>query len=206
VYPVCDECADRNRLAALARDFSGRLTVAGIPQEYWNYDRALGNEKLVDWCHRHRHQWLWIGGKTGITKTRAACFTATQRMWETGCSASFIDCAAFFDEVRCGNRTAIDRLRLLRNASLLILDDFGQEALDDRTAGRIFTLIRARADVPGRQTWFTTNANGEELEQHLGETRWLQIRRRIKENGPSWPNAWDGAEQPAAGEYWWEKM
>ena len=70
-----------------------------------------------------------------------------------------------------------NRLEMLCDVPLLILDDFGTERVNPWATEQLFTIINAR-HAGGKATIFTSNLSIEQAEQRLGE--WgIRISSRI---------------------------
>lgn len=129
-----------------------------------------------------RSQLLW--GDYGIGKTGLAVSTLRAAMELHGIDAYFCTVPELLSEIRSGFRggrlpyaddsqqTAVPSAgevqRMVRDTTLLILDDIGAERVTDWVADTLFTLINHRHNHRLR-TIFTSNLSTERLAGHLGE-------------------------------------
>lgn len=219
---VCESCAVAAERQARAEGLQRSLVRAGMPAELLRYDAALApHPELLQWCLRHSGQWLWLSGFTGVGKTRALARAVAITSWKAGpapFSVLWLESALWLESLRSREHSQqaaqAATLAAAKRVDLLVLDDFGQEALDDRTRALLFGLIDHRYVRKGLRTWITTNASGAELEARLGAGRWPQIRRRIVERGTM--HYWDGKtwqdetkysdRSGSEGTNWWEGM
>lgn len=222
VAVICAGCSATAARTARAEALQASLVRAGMPAELLKYDASLApHPELLQWCLRHSGQWIWLSGFTGVGKTRALARAVAVTSWkavEAPLSVLWLESALWLDGLRSReySQQAAQEATLARAKSvdLLILDDFGQEALDDRTRALLFGLLDHRYVRQRQRTWITTNASGDELEDRLGKGRWPQIRRRIVERGTM--HYWDGTEWKDETQYsgrgdegkthWWEGL
>lgn len=214
--PYCNECAEHAQSQRRREAFDGHMSLSDMPREMWSYDRAIGNCELLDWCVAHADGWLWIGGATRVGKTRALARAAVLDTWKRAewPSIMWAESAMMFLELAehsyQGRAKAMELLDRARHTGLLIVDDIGQEKLTDDTRAMLFSLVDYR-HAKHKRTWFSSNANGEELLAHIGPGRWPQIRHRIAERG--YLRTWDGAKWTEQTErrseqqtHWWQDI
>lgn len=215
--PMCNKCAEFATKERRKAEFEAALAESGLPRELWSYDRQLGNVELLDWAVSHADAWLWIGGHTGTGKTRALARALVQDTWRRSewPTLYWAESAGFFLSLseRSYDRAAQVQAQFERakRCGLLVVDDIGQESLPDHARAMLFEIIDYRYTNRLR-TWFSSNADADEMAAQVGTGRWLQIRRRIAERGhlrvwaggrwheetamcaPGHGNLWDGME------------
>jgi len=215
--PHCPVCVAKIHATRRRERFEAHVAKSGMPRELWTYSRSLGNPELLDWCVAHASDWIWLGGATRVGKTRALARTAVVDTWrrEHWPSILWLESASFFgllaDRSHAARAVAMERLDAAKHAELLLLDDIGMERLTDDTRAMLFSAIDYRFTRRLR-TWFTSNANKDELTAHIGAGRWPQIRARIAERGTI--RTWAGevwsettTQVPECAEsYWWQDL
>jgi DNA replication protein DnaC len=215
----CDACIAKRARQREVKRLEAHLTAVGLPRELWSYDRghAGANAELLDWCVAHSDGWLWLGAYTGAGKTRALARALVIDAWRKGRPSAKWLPAATWCEALCSRdsgsrRGAVEELEAARTVDLLVFDDFGQENITDRARALLFAMLDARY-IARRRTWFSTNANRDNLLASIGAGRWEQIRRRIVERG--WLRTWDPIADAWTEEsrltedgktYWWQEL
>lgn len=197
----CQACAAKRQESERVEALENRLLQSGIDRSLWSFDPNLGDMRMLSWCLAHRESWMWIGGPTGKCKSRSLARAAVVTSWRSikPVNIQWIDCGKWLDLVadrysaaaKAAGRSAVADAE---RADILILDDFGQEMMDERMRSMVFGLIDRRY-VAYRRTWVSTNSDGDDMEKRLGPTRWPQILRRFEERGYmlTWsPTAKDG--------------
>jgi len=215
----CDACiAKRERLRQVAR-LERHLQVVGVPRELWSYDRQHpgANTELLDWCVSHSDGWIWLAAYTGAGKTRALARALVIDAWRNNRpSARWLKAATWCEDL-CSRdsgakKGAGEALEEARAVDLLVFDDFGQENITDRARALLFSMLDARY-IAKKRTWFSTNANRDDVIASIGAGRWEQIKRRIAERG--WARTWDPTAESWTEEsrltgdgntYWWQEL
>ena len=150
--------------------------VPGANPEHHGYLR-LALETAKDFAKRDAKSlpWLYIQGGTGAGKTHIAVAIAKASMSE-GLSVAYWSLPDFFDHLRqtysTSDHTAFSSLfDTVRNAELLILDDFGSHRLTDWSVEKLYQLIsyrherRMRTVVVGHYEVIKHSSNENEQDQ-----------------------------------------
>ena len=216
---VCDRCVEERQRRQRVANFRHHLLETGLDEGLWSYDQVLApNPELLAWCLRHAGQWMWLGGPTGTGKTRAVARALVVHSWKQTHwpSALWLPAALWVQDLHGRQEEARGRqhrqIELARRVDILVFDDFGQEELSDHARALLFGLLDHRY-VRRLRTWFTSNASPAELVERIGETRWPQMLRRIRERGRFYTwipgKGWveEGAGEQAEGtRRWWEDL
>ena len=123
--------------------------VPGANQEHHDYlSLALGTAKDFVKPDGQPSPWLYIRGETGVGKTHIAVAIAKASISE-GISVEYWSLPDFLDRLRqtysTRDQTAFYSLfDTVRNAELLILDDFGSQQLTDWSVEKLYQLISYR--------------------------------------------------------------
>jgi DNA replication protein DnaC len=167
---------------------------------------------------QHAHGWIWLGGPTRIGKTRALARALVIHLWRGGKpwhSFLWLRAATWCEDIWARDATSQKRTRRqldrARDVDILIFDDFGQEAWNERIRAKVFDMLDYR-HMKRRRTWFTSNANREDLLDSVGN-RWEPMRARILERG--WIHVWDRERKtwntqstmaPEGETYWYDEL
>lgn len=140
--------------------------------------RDTDTNRLTPVMRKYAETWtsengLAFVGSTGKCKTRV-CYMILARYHLDGRNVFGITAAKLAELVQ--NKFApdneirgasIEKLRLIEKASLLLLDDVGQEKITDRTGSEFFSLIEQRTSWK-RPTLWTSNLDAGTFKQALG--------------------------------------
>jgi DNA replication protein DnaC/predicted nucleic acid-binding Zn ribbon protein len=190
VPSICDGCGEIHEREQRRNRAFEILRYGQVPEAYWQFDEAKGNAALLAWCYQRRNKSIWLAGSTGTGKTRCLCRTAARVAWTD--QSVVIAYRAAFDWLRAlgsimgkdGNEAEAE-IHRAKMASILILDDLGQEKLTERGAEVVFSVLDFRIRE-NRRCWITTNGTAAELDSKLGTDRGRAIRRRLAENCEQW--------------------
>ncbi len=155
--------------------FKTEKVPGASPEDHGYLRLALGTAK--DFAKRDAESlpWLYIQGATGVGKTHIAVAIAKASMSE-GISVAYWKLPDFFDRLRqtysTSDHTAFSSLfDTVRNAELLILDDFGSYRLTDWSVEKLYQLIsyrherRMRTVVAGHYVVIKHSRNENERDQ-----------------------------------------
>lgn len=191
----CPTCAAKVSAEDRGERFREHLLKSGMPIELHTYDDKLGNPELLKWVQRHADGWIWLGGHSGVGKTRALARGAVVWSWHSDTwpivKWSRMDRATTILDVHTNNQrdVADEWLAHADFCDLLILDEFGMRQTPDSVLSAIFDVLDTRY-LKNRKVWIATNASGQEVARNIGEGRWEQLLRRIRERGVV--RTWDG--------------
>jgi len=180
---VCNRCYDDFcAKTSTARTPVDPVTASGIPMRYRRWDDRLGNGTIVRWLEKHRKGSAIISGGTAIGKTFASCRVLSGEIMR-GAKGMFLPTGQWFAESLALRQTDpqayAERVRGVENVELLVMDDLGKEKYTDAAAALLFRVIEHRTSNCLR-TWVTTNMQGVEFEDRLGDYG-EPVRRRITE-------------------------
>ena len=180
---LCREQAiQRNRLERLFREcripvrFRGKTldkTDRGLCPKGFDVSAAY----VRDWeKHRTDGRGLMLVGPVGCGKSHLL-YAVLQELVRRGVSGFGQTVPDLLDELRPGNGDSDEKLRLLREIQLLLLDDLGAQRDTEWVTERLFVILNARynAMLP---TLITSNLTLEELDKAPG---WKRITDRILE-------------------------
>lgn len=123
---------------------------------------------------RRDGRWLYLWGGVGTGKSHLA-YGILHELLERGVAGMAVTVPDLMDELRPGRGDEAERLRVLRDVDLLVLDDLGAERDTAWVTERLYMLLHGRwAD--SRPTVITSNLGLEELERVPG---WDRIVDRI---------------------------
>ncbi len=135
--------------------------------------------------------WLYLHGTTGVGKTHLAVAIANA-LQEHGETVTFWSVSDLLDTLRRAYSTSneADFFALfdsVRNAGILILDEFGQQNLTDWTLEKLHQLIGHRHDrllptVITSQYMLWGGADNSDWDQVRGKHQWESIRSRLSDS------------------------
>jgi len=163
--------------------------ASGIPIERTQWDSEKGNNELLCFVKGYGDNSLFIADRYGEGKTWAVCHAASVLIFKNnGLVVKYwlvADLLATLSSLYGENMREAEKIvRELKECDLLILDDFGKEKITDRGGEALFRVLDSRY-VSGKRTWITSNFNGNELSEKIGE-RGDAILRRLREKFFSW--------------------
>lgn len=180
---LCREQAiQRNRLERLFREcripvrFRGKTldkTARNLCPKGFDVSAAY----VRDWEKRRTDgRGLMLVGPVGCGKSHLL-YAVLQELVRRGVSGFGQTVPDLLDELRPGNDNADEKLRLLREIQLLLLDDLGAQRDTEWVTERLFVVLNARYNnvLP---TLITSNLTLEELDKVSG---WKRITDRILE-------------------------
>ena len=140
---------------------SRNLKNARLPQVHmarlehvdWEASRGLNRSKLeelceCEWIKSPMKPWVVIHGATGCGKSYIASLLAYQARMN-GYTVSYYNMAQLITEIdsaKANNKVSNLRNSLF-NKQLLVIDDFGIEAMDDKTASDFLTVLEQRMGI-----------------------------------------------------------
>ena len=161
------------------------------------YDPAdsRANPELFRWVANHKHECLWIAGKTGLCKSRILQYYARQALYyqsvQYWCTMDLLNHLA-------ENAKNIDKLLWqIYRTDLLILDDLGKENVSPAKMKYLFNILDRRYSgldqyrrgftgrILGWQVWISTNDNGSGLMNAMGADG-APVIRRLQEMCEVW--------------------
>lgn len=139
-----------------------------------NPERRAKLRAMYEACHHFAHapegRWLLLVGSYGCGKTHLAAAIANARI-ERGQPALFVNAPDFLDYLRAAfapgaDESYAERFELVRNVSLLVLDDLGAESPTPWANEKLYQLLNHRynAHLP---TVITTNHDPETFDPRL---------------------------------------
>ena len=144
-----------------------KIELAGTNENQRNFLR-LALETAKDFVNADTQSlpWIYLRGGTGVGKTHIAVAIAKASMSE-GISVTYWSLPDFLDRLRqtysTRDQTAFSSLfDTVRNAELLILDDFGSQQLTDWSVEKLYQLISYRHERHMR----TVVAGHDEVSNH----------------------------------------
>lgn len=190
VCPACDQARSEReeRAAQTAKDaeIAARLARSGLPLAICeDYDPSKGNAALLAWMRGRTLGSVWVQSvASGRGKTRTCAYLAWRIVKRHHIEARFVKAsevcaryaAAFGESGAAAEKIKNDLIK----ADLLIIDDLGKGRVTPSGGELLFELFDRRTENKARM-WVTSNLNGEQLEERLGEYG-LYIRRRMREN------------------------
>ena len=192
---TCEDCTEKKnrkleekRKAEQFRKYKAtqkeRFKRSGIPEELIQYDQEKGNMDLLNFVFKNSWASLFLGGATGIGKTRAVAYTAWKLLQQSDIEVRYSRVSQELREISIlyGKKVylADKRIKELSSVGLWILDDLGKEALTERTAEILYEIIDARY-MKNLKIWITSNMGAEPLIDKMGIDRGKAIVRRLKE-------------------------
>ena len=184
---VCDECGESSQrdpaLEAAERRAAFRAT---LPKIFQDTDRARLPAVLVQEIEDYRFGAIGLAfvGKSGAGKTRAM-LQLLERLASSGKSVEWItstDLAYLagdqFSDDQQERHLAKDRLRRLRRAQVMFIDDIGKGKVTERVESELFDILDTRTRE-GLPTMWTSNAGGRDLLAMLSPDRGEALLRRI---------------------------
>ncbi|MCP1355439.1 ATP-binding protein [Aneurinibacillus migulanus] len=113
---------------------------------------------------------LLYSGPCGVGKSHLMV-SITKQLMKKGFTCLFISVPLFLTKVRSTYKRDSDLsefqlLQIMQEVDCLVLDDIGIGGSTDWAASKIFEVIEVRS---GAHTLYTTNLNGQELEEEIGE-------------------------------------
>lgn len=189
----CNGCAAEIENDRRKERFVKKIKGWGIPEGDWRFDRKIGNGKMLDWAICHCDKSIWIGGPTGIGKTKSLCRALIEKGWhEPRLSGRYVFSPDWVRETcemmgRDGEE-AERRIAKVKRVDVLILDDLCQGSPTARSAEILFGIIHYRIRE-GKQLWVTTNATAAEIDEFFGGLKkGPPVRRRLAESCECWKN------------------
>lgn len=164
-----DERRNNSGMPAKFMSKSGRDFHFSLYGEDTNPQKKICNAYIQNFKSGIRGTGLYIYSKTpGSGKTLLACCIANEILIQKDISVKFINLADFIELSFSTSKTEEDRYRLkaVKEATLLILDDLGTHSSKDSIDNALFSLIehRNKNTLP---TIYTSNLNREELKSKL---------------------------------------
>ena len=179
---VCEACGPLVNIELAAIGASSPLDESEIPSEFreatWaDFSDRRGalkaaKKEMQAWYDSNDPSWLYIFGRVGTGKTRAACTLLRQWLIDRG-RVRFIRAHDFFVELREAefrHESGGLSVKSLSRYQALAFDDMGAEKPTDYTRSRLLALIEARHDHQAR-TIVTSNYTLSELAERLGDDR-----------------------------------
>jgi DNA replication protein DnaC len=181
----CHACYARRMAAERPGVTDDALTASGLIQGYLAWDAAKGNNHLLSFVRAYggSHS-LFIGGSTGLGKSRSVTVAAYERLVRQQDRrvryCFFPEMASLYAGLySVSTMEPVVFLDKLGSADLLILDDVGNETLTERVADGLFQLVDRRIRE-NRRVWVTTQLDGDGLTERVGY-RGGALLRRLRE-------------------------
>lgn len=198
---ICDRCynrqqAERNKKTKnqLWEELKEQATIAGLPLGLLSWDKAKGNNELLNKVYQLRDRSLFVAGVNRVGKTRSVVRTAALALWHHG-----IEGKELFYTTMPQLRKTVSRLarsddsdaeenfyKKLSYKNLLIIDDLDKGVMTDAGLESLWRIVDDRI-VNGKMLWVTANEGGDGLEkiwthknEHRTETA-RAIRTRLAE-------------------------
>jgi DNA replication protein DnaC len=200
-YETLQSKARRRQCPKCAKKADDAKIRKRIPPIYFATDRTRIPAKLLKFIEAFDIEGstgLYLSGPVGRCKTRAACLLL-ERYCRDGQSIMFVESTKFAELVRtqfhddeienetwcCGKNKSTgqksrERLKEIKKADALLIDDIGKEKLTERVEVELFALLEYRTSclLP---TIFTSNFAIAELTDKFSRDQRLAIMRRITE-------------------------
>ncbi|MCH4184030.1 MAG: ATP-binding protein [Eggerthellaceae bacterium] len=153
----------------LTAEFSERLRLSGMPTRYLNehhFDNraAAYRDALIASFDGHTYHggWLILAGNAGTGKTSTACCILRDALAHR--LGRFITAAGYLSTLKenMGANGARELQSMMRNTSLLVLDDYGKEKETEWGCEKLFDILDFRY-ANRKPTIITTNYSLAEL-------------------------------------------
>ena len=203
---LCDPCAAKleteEAVKRVEEADQQAFTESGIPNEFrgatWRGFESRGGkltrqiESFSKWVKQDDPPWLYIFGRVGTGKTRAASTLVLDWMRERSTSVKFmtlLTMTADFrrDEFERDLRYTF-RSHTVARKELFVIDDLGAAKVSDYGSSTLLEALEARHEL-GRVTIVTSNLNLDQLSTHLDNdrisSRLLQWCELVKLDGVS---------------------
>lgn len=187
---VCDSCQQRRcdeaeRLKAEQLRSSQNLELCrAIPPLYRQNDRSLIHPTVlasIDTFDLDSPKGLYLSGPNDHSKTRGACMLL-ERFCRHGKTIAMVQSTAlvelFFQQFRDDGEKAVERLKKLKWADVLLIDDVGKEKATERFETEFFSLLEYRTSHL-RKTLYTSNLSLPDLRMTFSKQHGGAIIRRI---------------------------
>lgn len=130
-----------------------QVNMARLEQLDWEASRGLNRSMLeelceYEWIKSPMKPWVVIHGATGCGKSCIASLLAYQACMH-GYTVNYYNMVQLITEIdsaKANNKVSNLRNSLF-NKQLLIIDDFGIEAMDDKTASDFLTILEQRMGI-----------------------------------------------------------
>lgn len=130
-----------------------QVHMARLEQIDWDATRSLNRSMLeelceCEWTKSAMKPWFVIHGATGCDKSYIASLLAYQACMH-GYTVSYLNIAQLITEIdaaKANNKVSNLRNSLLKK-QLLVIDDFGIEAMNDKTASDSLTILEQRMGI-----------------------------------------------------------
>ena len=185
---LCDPCAKKLNTEEETKrvEEAGQhaFNESGIPNEFrgatWRgFESRDGKltrqiESFSKWVKQDDPPWLYLFGRVGTGKTRAASTLALDWMRERSTLVEFMTLQTMIGEFR---RFEFDRdmrhefaIHTVARKELFVIDDLGASKVSDYGSSKLLEALEARHDL-GRVTIVTSNLNLQQLSTHLDNDR-----------------------------------
>ena len=167
------------------RKLDESFSRSGLPVEWLNYDKKMGNLPLLNFIREHDDTSLFISEKTGTGKTRAVVYAAWQKLQENSIEIRFWrttdmlrKISVFTTQSQMGEAERF--INEMGQVDLLILDDLGKEKLTESRGEWLYDIIDKRY-VKNVPVWITSNMGSTALINRMGYDRGEAMIRRLRE-------------------------
>lgn len=194
----CEACVQRNDAESKAREVEKRANERAqkwdekCPPLYRNTNLAdpridrLAIAQIEQWQDAEDGVGLALRGPSGRGKTRLA-FVLGRRLFMAGNSVECITatrlahlCIESYDDNDRIKNAAREKLRSIRSARYLILDDLGKQKFTERAETELYDLIEHRTSHLLPTIW-TANVSSDDFADMMSEDRGVPIIRRLSE-------------------------
>lgn len=135
--------------------------------------REAGLAALMEFCDKYNkndgeQRGIYIYGPLGVGKSRMLVATAN-KLAEKGISTLMVYTPDFFREMKqsIGNNSIEEKIVVLKNIEVLILDDIGAETISQWERDEILGAILQARMTQGLPTLYSSNLDYKDLEEHL---------------------------------------
>jgi hypothetical protein len=190
----CNKCGEKNEAHSrekIQNDiFNSIVDRSCIPPEYmrWNNKKSdeLGTERIISWMKENRKNSFYICGTNGRGKTHTVAACAYAVIKENFKTVYYMPVSRWLNDMmdaKMQGKSIVADIQNVSTIDLLVIDDIGKEKLSESKLELIYNIIDIR-ERQGKQTWFTSNFDidqlAERLDANYGPAIVERIRRMVK--------------------------